>query len=215
MNALNKFAAEWGLRQYANWSKVWEYPHLWFAGLDRVDWQNVRVLDLGSELSPMPWFLASLGAKMVIVERDSRNIPAWEAIRKKTGLPVDWYILDDDVLPFENCSFDVVTSFSVIEHQKDKKTAINEIARVLKKNGFFALSFDICEPQLGMTFPEWNGKALTTREFEDLIWKHPVFCMNDLPIAWNYEDCKEFIDWHLQSASHHNYTVGAALLIKK
>jgi hypothetical protein len=66
-----------------------------------------------------------------------------------------------------------------------------------------------------MAFPEWNGRALTMKEFEESVWSHPAFAAPAGPIEWNVHDCAEFIQWHLQSASHHNYTVGAAVLWKK
>ena len=94
------------------------------------------------------------------------------------------------------------------EHRRDKRTPIELVARVLKPSGLFALSFDICEPSMGMTVPEWNGKALTMGEFENLIWNHPAFDNKDFKPEWNLEDIPEFMRWHLQSAPHHNYVVG-------
>jgi hypothetical protein len=63
MLTLNTFARRWGLRQFTNWSKIWEYPWLWFNGLSGINWSRAKVLDIGSELGPMPWFLASIGRK--------------------------------------------------------------------------------------------------------------------------------------------------------
>ncbi|GAK56584.1 methyltransferase type 11 [Candidatus Vecturithrix granuli] len=215
MQQLNALAAQFSLRTFTNWSKVWEYPWLWFHGLSSLDWPNMRVLDFGSELSPMPWFFASLGAQVTLVETDAQWIPTWEKIKQETGLTVDWRIVTDEILPFADDAFDVVTSFSVIEHQSDKVRAVNEVARVLNPGGTLAISFDICEPDMGMTFPEWNGKALTMKEFEEWIWNHPAFDNDGQQPHWNIEDCAEFIQWHLQSAPHHNYVVGAAILTKQ
>ena len=103
----------------------------------------------------------------------------------------------------------------MIEHQLNKVLAVNEVARVLKVNGLFAVSFDICELDMGMTFPEWNGKALIMKEFEDLIWKNPAFGNGGQMPGWNIEDCAQFVEWNLQSAPYHNYVVGAAVLRKK
>ena len=214
MTTLNCFSQRLGLRQFTNWSKIWEYPWLWFNGLECVDWANVRLLDLGSELSPMAWFLASLGAMVTLTEADDQWVHAWEEVKNKTGLSVDWHITQDERLPFLDNAFDVVTSFSVIEHQDDKHLAIDEIVRVLKPEGMFAMSFDICEPDMGMTFPEWNGKALTMTEFEELVWENPAFDNGGEKPQWNVDDCAEFIEWHLQSAPYHNYVVGAAILRK-
>jgi ubiquinone/menaquinone biosynthesis C-methylase UbiE len=163
----------------------------------------------------MPWFLASLGAQVTLVEKDAQWVSTWERLVKETGLGVEWRILPDEHLPFPERYFDVVTSCSVIEHQTDKVLAIAQASRVLKPAGMFAISFDICEPDMRMAFPEWNGKALTLKEFEDLVWKNPVFDNGGQTAEWNIEDCSEFIKWHLQSAPHHNYVVGAAVLKKK
>lgn len=215
MERLNTFAAKHSLRTFTNWSKVWEYPWIWFHGLASMEWSNARLLDFGSEISPMPWVLASLGAQVTMVETDPQWIPVWEKIKQETGLPVDWRIISDEYLPFADESFDVVTSFSVIEHQPDKVRAVDEVARVLKHGGTFGISFDICEPAMGMTFPEWNGRALTMQEFEEIIWKHSAFDTGESTPRWNVENCPEFLQWHLQSAPHHNYVVGAAIIKKK
>jgi SAM-dependent methyltransferase/polysaccharide pyruvyl transferase WcaK-like protein len=214
MSTLNGLARLLDLREYRDWSKVWEYPWLWFNGLSSVDWAGARVVDLGSELSPMPWFLASLGASVTIVESDGGLVQAWERVRARTGLAVDWRIVEDESLPFGDATFDVAASFSVIEHQRDKQRAVSEVARVLKPGGLLAVSFDICEPSLGMSFPEWNGRALTLREFEDAIYSHPAFSSDGRRPEWNMDDIPGFIEWHLKSASHHNYTVGASVLRK-
>ena len=215
MSMLNALADRWGLRQYTNWSKVWEYPWLWFHGLSQVDWKDTSLVDIGSELSPMPWFLASLGADVTLVEIDRQWVPQWEGICNETGLEVKWQIVSGERLPFQDESFDAMTSFSSIEHQRDKETAANEMIRVLKPGGLLAISFDICEPEMGMSFPEWNGRALTTKGFEDLLWNHPAFDTTSETPVWNFGDCEEFIRWNLQSAPHHQYVVGASLLRKR
>jgi SAM-dependent methyltransferase len=215
MKTMNCFAQRWELRQFTNWSKIWEYPWLWFNGLSRADWKASALLDIGSELSPMPWFFASLGANVTLVETDQQWVPQWERICHETGLEVKWQIVSGERLPFEDESFDAMTSFSSIEHQTDKETAVNEMIRVLKPGGLLAISFDICETEMGMRFPEWNGRALTTKEFEDLLWNHPALdTVSETPV-WNFGDCEEFIRWNLQSAPHHQYVVGASLLRKR
>jgi len=214
MAQMNAFADQRDLRTFTDWSKVWEYPWLWFNALEKMDWTGKTVLDLGSEISPMPWYLASLGARVTLIECDPQWISTWERLRTETGLDVDWQIVDSELLPFPDRSFDVVTSFSVIEHQPDKKRAIDEVSRVLKPGGLFALSFDICEPELGMTFPEWNGRALTMAEFEETVWSRHDFGANGAAPSWNRDDLTNFVGWHLRSAPHHNYAVGAAALEK-
>lgn len=214
MAMVNAFASQFGLRTFTTWSKIWEYPWLWFAALGRIDWAGTQLMDLGSELSPMPWFLATLGAKVTLIEVDEQWIPLWQALRKRLGVNVSWHIVGSEQIPAASASVDVVSSLSVIEHQPNKRAAVDEVARVLKPGGVFAVSFDICEPDMGMTFPEWNGKALTLAEFEQTIWSHPAFGNLTRP-SWNREDAEPFLAWHRTTAPHHNYVAGGAVLVKE
>jgi SAM-dependent methyltransferase len=213
MDHLNEFAAQHGMRVFRDWSKVWEYPWLWYNGLAHTALQGLNIVDLGSELSPMPWFLASQGARLVLFETDAQWTPQWIKWREKLAVDVDWRIVPSETLPLPDASADVVTSFSVIEHQPAKERAVAEAVRILKPDGMLAISFDICQPELGMTFPEWNGTALTLREMETWLWLHPAFG-NPAPPVWNTDDMAAFRQWNLKSAPHHNYVVGAAVLRK-
>jgi 2-polyprenyl-3-methyl-5-hydroxy-6-metoxy-1,4-benzoquinol methylase len=214
MEGVNAFSESYDLRVFTNWSKVWEYPWIWYNGLKEIELNRSTILDIGSEISPFPWLASIQGAKVTMVEVNTEWAGHWQELKDKLCTEIDWQILNSEKLPFKDETFDVVTSFSVVEHQANKQTAVNEIARVLKPGGVLAISFDICEPSMGMTFPEWNGKALTLQEFEELFWQHPAF-YNLTPIEWNLEDIPAFLDWHMQSAPHHNYVTGAAILIKK
>lgn len=214
MTESNAFAAQHGLREFTNWSKVWEYPWLYYHGIEQIDWRGKRLVDFGSEISPMPWLLATRGATVTLIETDSQWIPLWEKLRAKLGVDVSWKLVSSELLPLADSSADAITSFSVIEHQPDKPRAVNEIVRVLKPGAPLFVSFDICEPDLGMSFPDWNGRALTLEEFERYLWRNLAFG-NSGAIAWNREDMPAFKTWHLQSAPHHNYVVGAAVLVKR
>lgn len=213
MDVLNEFAGAHGLRQFDTWSKIWEYPWIWHHALDLVSWPGTRLVDIGAELSPMPWLLATLGAKVTLIETDGQYAGLWTRLRDALGVEVDWHIVSDETLPLESTNADVVTSFSVIEHQPDKRRAIDEVARVLRPGGVFALSFDICEAEMGMTFPAWNGAALTMREFDEVVRGHRAF--DATHARWNVEDIEPFLTWHRTTAPHHNYVTGAAVLIRR
>lgn len=210
---LNSFAGPLGLRQFTNWSKIWEYPFLWHNALCQVHWPDKHLVDLGSELSPMPWVAALLGARVTLIETDRQFIPLWEKLKAGLRVDVDWHIVDSEHIPLKDAAADILTSFSVIEHQPNKRAAVDEAARVLKTGGVFALSYDICEPKMGMTFPEWNGRALTLQEFEQDLWMHSAFGAAATP-QWNMDDVEPFLKWHRTTAEHHNYVVGAAVMLK-
>lgn len=223
MEEINAFAGRYDLRQFTTWSKIWEYPWLERRARDWVR-PGARILDLGSENSPMPWRWASAGARVTMVEVNDTNVSLWSGLRERftsegllgeSGGDVDWRIVPDERLPFEDGAFSLITSFSVIEHMPDKGRAVDEAARVLRAGGKLAISFDICEPESGMTFPEWNGRALTMREFDELVWRHPLLTPLDPLATWNTDDIADFLAWHRTTAAHHNYVVGAAVMVRR
>jgi ubiquinone/menaquinone biosynthesis C-methylase UbiE len=60
---------------------------------------------------------------------------------KKSGVSnIEFLTGEIENLPFENETFDAVTSNCVINHAKDKKRVYREIMRVLKKGGRFVVS---------------------------------------------------------------------------
>jgi protein-tyrosine sulfotransferase len=213
MEGLNGLAAVLHLRTFTDWSKVWEYPWLWFNGLAPVDAGNSHILALGSELSPLPWLLALCGAHVTLFEADPAWTPAWEKLRSNLNVRVDWHITATENLPLPAASADAVVSFSSIQQMHERARHIDEIARVLKPGARLCLSFDVCEQGMGMTYPAWSGRALTLAAFEREIWLHPAFGNQTKP-AWNLGDIAAFKAWHLRSAPHHNYVTGAAVLVK-
>ena len=215
MSTCNAFAREHGLREFINWSKIWEYPWLYHRGLSRTDWRGRKLVDFGSEISPLPWMLALRGARVTLVEADPQWVPIWENLRDKLGVDVTWHIVKSELVPLPDECADAVTSFSVIEHQPNKALAVAEIARILKRGAPFYLSFDICEPAMGMTCPEWIGRALTMAEFEREIWRHPAFGNAPTSLTWNLADIPDYQAWHLRSSPYLNYVTAAAVMVKR
>lgn len=211
---INGFARVHGLRTHTNWSKIWEYPWSW-QYLRDLNFPRLTVLDIGSEISPMPWFFASLGARVWMIESDDSHLPKWHELKAKHDLPVHWYIVSGPSIPLPDDAFDLVTSYSVLEHIPDKETALAETVRILKPGGLLCLTFDICEPSLGMSYPEWNGSALDMETFDRLVWRHEALQPLDPRARWNIEDMDPFLQWHRQTAPHHDYVVGGTLLRKK
>ena len=198
-----------------NWSKVWEYPWVWFNSLCDLDLQDKKILDIGSGKSPMPWLFALLGAEVMMVETGRENISLWSRIQQRHQLKIGWRIVSNEELPFADNTFDAVTSFSVIEHQPDKASAVAQAARVLKPGGVFAVSFDVCQQEWGMRYPDRMGKALSVKDFEEFVWKHPAFDNGDQKLDWKIEQCADFLQWHWSGDSDSNYVVGAAILKKR
>ena len=86
---------------------------------------NGLLLDIGSGASPYN-NLYNSGIKIVTLEYNEERNPS--------------VVADAHKLPFDNESFDFITSYEVLEHVKDPDLVLSEINRVLKSSGKCAIS---------------------------------------------------------------------------
>lgn len=104
-------------------TRIHEYP--WVVS-QVPNCADKRILDIGSGLSPLPWYFANRGAKVVTIDNSKK-------IRDSNSDPADWNewgyydysvhgpnitSLNQDIVEarFESCSFDFIYSISVVEH---------------------------------------------------------------------------------------------------
>jgi SAM-dependent methyltransferase len=211
MDQLNAFAQALGLAEYSTYSRIWEYPWLWLH-LKRLRRRSLRVVDIGSERSPFPWYLATEGFDVVVSDVTAEYWRLWQAVARKLRVPVRTLILDAQDLDLPTASVDIYVSLSVIEHVPDKGKTILEAARVLRPGGLLIMTFDICEPDMGMTFPSWNGRALLMREFDELFAGSSWFEPGLAELQWNRAAIPDYLAWHRTTAPHHNYVTGGAVV---
>ncbi|MFT4672062.1 MAG: 2-polyprenyl-3-methyl-5-hydroxy-6-metoxy-1,4-benzoquinol methylase [Arenicella sp.] len=69
---------------------------------------------------------------------------------------VAFQLIDGITLPFESATFDVVTSFQVVEHVADYDTYLSEIRRVLKPEGVLLLTTPNAEIRVKPGAKPWN-----------------------------------------------------------
>ncbi len=103
---------------------------------DRIK-KDASILDIGAYASEILCILHRLGYSRltgVDLNPDIKYMPYAETIK---------YVVSDFMhTPFENGSFDVVTSTSVIEHGFNSRALLTEITRLLRPGGYFIASFD-------------------------------------------------------------------------
>jgi GT2 family glycosyltransferase/glycosyltransferase involved in cell wall biosynthesis/SAM-dependent methyltransferase len=97
-----------------------------------------RALDTGCGVGYGSFYLAQKADNVVGVDI---SYAAVSYALQHYSLPnVDFVAADCYCLPFPAKSFDVVTSFELIEHLQDPKTYMSEVRRVLRRDGFFIVS---------------------------------------------------------------------------
>ncbi len=146
--------------------------------------EGLEVLDLGCNNGYGTAVLADRADRITGVDVSRRAIEA--ALRRKRP-NTELMTVDGDSLPFDADSFDLVTSFQVIEHVVNIDRYLSEIRRVLRPDGRFILSTpnaairldpgmkpwnkfhvreylpDELEAALGRTFPDVRVLGLTSR----------------------------------------------------
>jgi len=96
-----------------------------------------RLLDIGSNWGRWTVAAARAGFDAVGIDQSLGAIRAARRVSSQLCAPIDLAVADARHLPFADASFDVVFSYSVLQHlsHEDVATSISECARVLKSNG--------------------------------------------------------------------------------
>ena len=96
--------------------------------------RNLKILNIGAGTGDDLDILNKFGENhLVDIEKEALPLI-------KKGICASKTVADACALPFENSSFDVVVSFDVFEHIPNDNKALQEIYRVLKKDGKLVFS---------------------------------------------------------------------------
>lgn len=132
------------------------------------------VLDLACGEGYNARILARKGAKVVGVDFSAKLIQLAIAEEAKEKLGIDYHIADAaDLSRFPSDYFDLATCFMALQDIKNYKSAVAEVARVLKKRGRFV--FTIPHPCFEIVNHKRNRIGTTQRYFglgeDHLQWK--------------------------------------------
>lgn len=80
---------------------------------------------------------------------------------------VEYYYMEVPPIEFENCSFDAVVSFQVIEHIEEDIDCVREVARVLRPGGKFVVSTP--NAPMSLTRNPWHVREYNADELRNLL----------------------------------------------
>jgi 2-polyprenyl-6-hydroxyphenyl methylase / 3-demethylubiquinone-9 3-methyltransferase len=117
----------------------WRFPYFKevLFELHGPDLYHVRYLDIGSGGGVLAEEFASIGCQVTGIDTSSRSIAAAKAHAARSGLAIEYHVGSGTSLPFESQSYDVVSCCDVLEHIRDWRQVVAEVARVLTPDGLF------------------------------------------------------------------------------
>ena len=154
------------------------------------------VLDLGCNSGYGTNLLSEKAIKIIGVDVSSLAIETAKSKYKKNNL--NFQLVDGIKLPFEDATFDAVTSFQVIEHLVDYEIYFNEIKRVLRPSGVLILTTPNAEIRVKSGQKPWNRfhvHEFSIVELGELVKKYFDFSTvigqhaNGLSYSTEYERC--------------------------
>ena len=111
-----------------------------------------KILEIGSGTGGLLSYLYERGYDVIGIEIHKKRL---EKSRDIYGnLPIR--LVENEILPFQDNTFDLVISFDVFEHIPDSNKHLSEVHRVLKKAGYYLLQ---------------TPNKITNSVFETIRWK--------------------------------------------
>lgn len=195
-------------------------------------WQHIpnlkqyTILDYGCGEGRYSYYLAIISKKVIGVDIDLSKIRKAEETYTKKNL--EFMDIKNDKLIFHDQSFDLIFLNEVLEHIVDMEMTLEEITRVLKKNGFLV----IYAPNRLYPFEqhgfEIKGKKYGTK-VPFITWLPDTFAKRYVKFfarQYSYKDLKEIADQYKYAIIHHdnlappcdgiqrkNYCIGSTLKI--
>lgn len=129
------------------------------------------VLDCGCGGGYGSHYLSKRGANKVI----GIDLSAWAIDQARMlygGSNLQFMVMDVTDLKSGDCTFDMVTSFQVIEHLGDYKRHLSEAKRVLKPGGILIISTpnkNVCSPNREKPIFPFHTKEFSPNEFYTLL----------------------------------------------
>lgn len=130
------------IMQIGEFNKSWDIYNS-FDFINKNLAKNTKIVDVGCYGSEILLTLHKSGFK---------NIHGIDTNPKIKKMPysnkINYHVVNFFENNFQSCSFDCITSISVIEHGYDEKLFFSEFSRLLKKDGYLILTFDYWDTKI-------------------------------------------------------------------
>jgi 2-polyprenyl-3-methyl-5-hydroxy-6-metoxy-1,4-benzoquinol methylase len=99
--------------------------------------EGKALLDVGSNWGRWTIAAAQAGYRATGIDPKEKAIAAGRRVAEQLGIEVEYVVGDGRALPFQDASFDVVHSYSVLQHlpKADVRAVVREVRRVLRPGG--------------------------------------------------------------------------------
>lgn len=149
---------QWQLQLYKKSLKKKEKIDLLLKALP--DLKGKVCLEVGCARGTVSHFLRNAGGAWFHADTDRSNVVGAMGLVKDGVLQIP-----PNVLPFPDCTFDVIVSLDYLEHVQDDQSAMNELKRVLKPGGSLLIStpttgssylLNKIKPVIGLTLDKYG-----------------------------------------------------------
>jgi len=157
--------------------------------ISKVNFKDTTVLEIGPGMIRHLSYMNAKPNKYIICDHDQHCLEMSADILKKNIITFEAELLKDNFqLPFKDSVFDIIISFNSLEHLHPLDDYLQEMKRVMKKDGFLVGGMP-CEGGLA-----WGlGRYFTTRRYV-----HKNYGINyDKIICWEHPNFADFIFKHL------------------
>ncbi|MDB4927910.1 MAG: Methyltransferase type 11, partial [Myxococcaceae bacterium] len=155
-----------------------------------VSLRGRRVLDVGCQTGALPIALCRRGADVTGVDVEEKLVEGARIRARGHGVAPALRVAVAEALPFADASFDVVTFVDVIEHVRDARAAVRELARVLRPGGtLYLFGPNRLSPALAWSDPHYQlaGVSVLPRRLGELyvtkVRGFPRYDVGVLPVG--------------------------------
>jgi len=163
-----------------------KYPHSYSMAIGLIGcFSPKNVLDVGCGEGALVHAFIDLGVKAygVDVSKDAISIAkekVKERLRDANEEDLPFYIIDveEDILPFQDDCFDLITAIELVDHLYSYKHCLNEIKRVLNQEGHFIVATH--QPGSIYSFGDETHRNIQAKEkWIELFKQHGFFEIED------------------------------------